>query len=247
MPLKRSRDSLARPLIPACPRPRVAPPYGVSPRWRVLAEDSNEDKNREGAEGREDECRPGRDADRERSEIDVRADPDRPQERDDTVIDRRGPRHVRHVQDSNQRRLLRLFSIEPPRPNLQSACERRLRPVSTSCKVCCGNVENCISANCALFVFRTSCGRTWPLLDSRLRRARSASRSKPELKAVGGSRRSAEPVDESEIDSANETATLGWPFRFTWPRADPRRLRRRGLHAPFSRRVLCRRAAFIRR
>src|SRR5947208_13833945 len=120
MPLKGSRDSLARPLIPACPRPRVAPPYGVSPRWRVLAEDSNEDENCEGAEGREDECRPGRDADRERSEIDVRADPDRPQERDDTVIDGRGPSHVRHVQATNQRRILRLFSVETPRHNDES-------------------------------------------------------------------------------------------------------------------------------
>src|ERR687887_886164 len=63
-----------------------------------------------------------------------------------------------------------------------------------------------------LFVFGTSCGRTGPLLDFRLRRARSASRSKPEAKAVGGSRRSADPVDESEIDSANQRAPSGAPF-----------------------------------
>src|SRR6266487_3879439 len=87
------------------------------------------------------------------------------------------------------------------------------RPVSTSCKVRCGNVDNWNLANCALFVFRTSCERTWPLLDFHLRRARSASRSKPEAKAVGGSRRSADPVDESEIDSANETTALGSSFR----------------------------------
>src|ERR671931_754663 len=63
-----------------------------------------------------------------------------------------------------------------------------------------------------VFVFWTSCGRTGPLLDFRLRRARSASRSKPEAKAVGGSRRSADPVDESEIDSANQRAPSGAPF-----------------------------------
>src|SRR2546421_510771 len=42
--------SPAGPLTPRCPRPGVGPPYGVSPRWRGLAEDSNEDENREGAE-----------------------------------------------------------------------------------------------------------------------------------------------------------------------------------------------------
>jgi hypothetical protein len=191
MPLKRSRDSLARPLIPARAWLRAAPPHGVSARWPVLAGNSDEDEDRKRRECREDESRPGRDADGERPEIDVRADPDRPEERDDTVVDGRGARHVRHVQDSNSRR------------------ERGFHKLQ-------GLLWKCGKLNfCKLRPFRRwdPCGRTWPLLDSRLRRARSASRSKPEAKAVGGSRRSAEPVDESEIDSANERAALGSPFR----------------------------------
>src|SRR5436190_14602011 len=40
-------------------------------------------------------------------------------------------------------------------------------------------------------------------LDCQLRRARSASRSKPSPKAVAGRRKSAEAVDESETGSAN--------------------------------------------
>src|SRR5437899_9894158 len=57
-------------------------------------------------------------------------------------------------------------------------------------------------------------------LDSHLRRARSASRSKPSPKAVAGRRKSAEAVDESETGSAN----------FFGPAAKPlvRRKRTRG-------------------
>src|SRR5438067_13265596 len=72
-------------------------------------------------------------------------------------------------------------------------------------------------ANCDIFFFATSCAETRRLLDSLARRARNASRMKPSSRAVGGSRRSTRTVDESEIDSANETAALGSPFRFCTP------------------------------
>ena len=75
-------------------------PDRVSPRWRVFAEDPDEEEDRHGRERREDECRPCRDADGEGAEIDVGAEPDGPEERDDAVVDRRRARHVRHVQDS---------------------------------------------------------------------------------------------------------------------------------------------------
>ena len=48
----------------------------------------------------------------------------------------------------------------------------------------------------------------------RLRRVRDVTRSKPRPEAVGGSRKSAGEVDESETGSANETAPFGGPFHF---------------------------------
>jgi hypothetical protein len=47
---------------------------------------------------------------------------------------------------------------------------------------------------------------------SPLRRVRDVSRSKPRPEAVGGSRKSAGEVDESEIGSANGTASFGRSF-----------------------------------
>src|SRR5439155_2248425 len=80
-------------------------------------------------------------------------------------------------------------------------------------------------ANCDIFFFATSCAETRRLLDSLARRARNASRTKPSSRAVGGSRRSTRTVDESEIDSANETAALGSPFRFGPPSATRNRVK----------------------
>src|SRR3954468_6132907 len=62
---------------------------------------------------------------------------------------------------------------------------------------------------CELFLRRTSCRTPSSLLDSLGRRARSASRTKPSPRAVGGSRRSTRTVDESETDSANKEAPPG--------------------------------------
>src|SRR5437016_10394534 len=59
------------------------------------------------------------------------------------------------------------------------------------------------------FVSRTPCAGTAGPLDSLARRARSASRTKPSPRAVGGSRRSTRTVDESETDSANKEAPPG--------------------------------------
>src|SRR6266568_7793892 len=102
MPRERSRDSLARPLILPCPRLRSA--SGCVASWRrLLAEDADEDEDCERAEGREDERGPARDADRQRAVIDVGAEADRPEEGDHAVVDRRGARHVRHMQDSSPR------------------------------------------------------------------------------------------------------------------------------------------------
>src|SRR5205809_378311 len=42
-------------------------------------------------------------ADRQRAVIDVGAEADRPEEGDHAVVDRRGARHVRHMQDSSPR------------------------------------------------------------------------------------------------------------------------------------------------
>src|SRR2546423_2511306 len=101
MPRERSRDSLARPLILICPRLRSAPSCVAS--WRrLLAEDADEDEDRERAEGREDERGSARDADRQRAVIDVGTEADRPEEGDHAVVDRRGARHVRHMRDSRQ-------------------------------------------------------------------------------------------------------------------------------------------------
>src|SRR2546426_6933692 len=54
-------------------------------------------------------------------------------------------------------------------------------------------------------------------LDCQLRRAQSASRSKPSPKAVAGRRKSAEAVDESETGSAN----FFGPTRSVCPRSGP--------------------------
>jgi len=89
------------PLILICPRLRSAPSC-VAPWRRLLARDADEDEDREGAERREDERGPARDADRQRAVIDVSAEADRPEEGDHAVVDRRGTRHVRHMQDSRQ-------------------------------------------------------------------------------------------------------------------------------------------------
>src|SRR5438477_284703 len=94
---------------------------------------------------------------------------------------------------------------------------------------------NADRANCDIFLSRTSCAGTGRHLDSLARRARSASRTKPSSRAVGGSRRSTRTVDESEIDSANETAAFGPPFRFCTPawsthEAGIRRSRRQSRH-----------------
>src|SRR3954467_1793683 len=80
---------------------------------------------------------------------------------------------------------------------------------------CVVTTKNAALPNCGFFVGGASCAWTRGLLDSLARRARSASRTKPSPRAVGGSRRSTRSVDESEIGSANETATLGSPFRFS--------------------------------
>src|SRR6185312_17093581 len=78
---------------------------------------------------------------------------------------------------------------------------------------------------CGLFVLRTSCGGSARSLDSLGRRARSASRTKPSPRAVGGSRRSTRTVDESEIDSANKGAPHGAPlYLATVPAKPPRPL-----------------------
>jgi hypothetical protein len=68
----------------------------------VFAEDPDEEEDREGGERREDERRARRDADGERAEVDVRADPNSPEEGDDAVVDGRRAGHVGHVRDSNQ-------------------------------------------------------------------------------------------------------------------------------------------------
>jgi len=51
-------------------------------------------------------------------------------------------------------------------------------------------------------------------LDSLARRARSASRTKPSPRAVAEAEGQRERWTKSEIDSANETATLGSPFSY---------------------------------
>ena len=65
------------------------------------------------------------------------------------------------------------------------------------------------SSNLRTFRSRASCADTSEAIRSLSRRARSASRSKPISKAVGGSRESARAVDERETDSANEGAPPG--------------------------------------
>src|SRR3982751_5506575 len=50
---------------------------------------------------------------------------------------------------------------------------------------------------------RTPCTRSWRALASPLHRARDASRTKPSLRAQGGSRRSMEAGDESAPGSVN--------------------------------------------
>src|SRR5437868_10863340 len=59
------------------------------------------------------------------------------------------------------------------------------------------------SANCGLDVFRGPCTTPVQPLDSHLRRARSPSRSKPNLRTVPGREKSARAVDERETGSAN--------------------------------------------
>src|SRR5919199_2005036 len=74
--------------------------------------------------------------------------------------------------------------------------------------------------------FPRPCKPHCDLLMCRLRRVRDVSRSKPRAKAVGGSRKSAGEVDESETGSANEEAPPG-ASSFSAPNAAasfPRRL-----------------------
>jgi len=66
-----------------------------------------------------------------------------------------------------------------------------------------GNVENRARAKCGNSVSDGSCSDTGRTLDSPLHRARSASRSKRLLRAVGGSRRFTGEVDESATGSVN--------------------------------------------
>ncbi len=75
--------------------------------------------------------------------------------------------------------------------------------LSTSCKKGCGNVENMKFPQIAAMTFCDPLTALSETLDCVLRRARSASRSKPSPKAVAGRRKSAETVDESETGSAN--------------------------------------------
>src|SRR5438874_7492748 len=58
-------------------------------------------------------------------------------------------------------------------------------------------------ANCEGFLVPRPCNRPERTLECRLRRARSATRSKPHREAVRGSGRSAGEVDESATGSAN--------------------------------------------
>jgi len=146
MPLEEVARFTRATLIPAGGPLRRGAPYRVAPRWRVFAEHANEEEDRERRERRKDEGRPGRDTDRERAEIDVGADAHCPEKRDDAMIDRGRARHVRHVQDSNA-----ASRCGPTRNNLRAApsglrgeraSRATPRAVSTSCKVCCGNVDN---------------------------------------------------------------------------------------------------------
>ena len=75
--------------------------------------------------------------------------------------------------------------------------------LSTSCKIGCGNVEKGKLRKLRPRSFSTPCIACAEALDCLLRRAQSASRSKPSPKAVAGRRKSAETVDESETGPAN--------------------------------------------
>jgi len=76
----------------------------------------------------------------------------------------------------------------------------------------CGNVEKGKVRKMHAVPFRPPCTSHWQALLSPLRRVRDVSRSKPRPEAVGGSRKSAGEVDESEIGSANGTASFGRSF-----------------------------------
>src|SRR5713226_1754189 len=78
---------------------------------------------------------------------------------------------------------------------------------STGCTNCWGNVEKRKVRKMQIVPCGDPCMEMVHPLDSPLRRARDASRSKPRTKAVGGSRKSASVVDESETDSASDTAS----------------------------------------
>jgi hypothetical protein len=72
--------------------------------------------------------------------------------------------------------------------------------------------------------FGLPCKATREALVSPLRRVRDASRSKPRSEAVGGSRKSASEVDESESGSANERASFGRLFHILGQAALPEKL-----------------------
>ena len=85
---------------------------------------------------------------------------------------------------------------------------------STGCTNRCGNVDKRKVRKMRGVRFGLACTPPSHPLVCRLRRVRDVTRSKPRPEAVGGSRKSAGEVDESETGSANETAPFGRLFHF---------------------------------
>src|SRR5262249_1338522 len=122
-PCRRSAPTADRRRVEAAARcrPSRRPPHGVAAAcglipvccstpatnrltpWRyVLAADADEDEHGARRDREEDEGRAALDAEGKRAEVDGGAEPERPQERDEAVVERRRAGQVRHLQNSSR-------------------------------------------------------------------------------------------------------------------------------------------------
>jgi hypothetical protein len=99
---------------------------------------------------------------------------------------------------------------------------RGVSSFSTGCANCCGNVEKRKVRIMRAVRFGLTCKATRETIVCRLRRVRDATRLKPRSEAVGGSRKSASEVDESETGSTNERASFGRLFHLPGERPHAR-------------------------
>src|SRR5262249_37076173 len=131
-----------------------------------------------------------------------------------TANPRLAPFRAASVMRINRRYVKLVRSLLPPGRGRRLGSCGRGRDFSTGWMNRCGNVEKRNVRKMRPVCLRGACTPPREALVCRLRRVRVATRLKPRPKAVGGSRKSAGVVDESEIGSANERASSGRLFHF---------------------------------